>query len=300
MNKLKIRIILRDILLFILVSFASAVALYVVFALVYSTPLEKKLKKENQLYRQIVPDVRNAQNILVDRIALLQYMDVDVYNKIFQSQAPTPDPFSSLSSFNTSRHLPESRLEKYVRDKSDLLLEKSASIDSTFERIFIIVSDRNFVCPPMELPVKNLEYTQVGAGIGKRFNRFYKIETQHNGVDFIVQRGTPVYAPASGIVKKVESNKTQGNTLTIGHAGGYETFYANLDEVFVKSGQSVKKGVKVASSGMSGHSFIPHLHYEVYCDGVLHDPVNHIFRSVTPAEYANMLFMSVNTKQSMD
>ena len=52
--------------------------------------------------------------------------------------------------------------------------------------------------------------------------------------------------------------------------------------------------------GVSGNSFAPHLHYEVIRDTVVMDPVNHMFASVTPEEYVNMLVMSVTTGQSMD
>ena len=51
---------------------------------------------------------------------------------------------------------------------------------------------------------------------------------------------------------------------------------------------------------MTGNSFAPHLHYEVLRDTVLMDPVNFLFASVTPESYANMIFMSASTGQSMD
>ena len=52
--------------------------------------------------------------------------------------------------------------------------------------------------------------------------------------------------------------------------------------------------------GISAGVYAPHLHYEVLKDGVVQDPVNYFFASVTPDEYAHMLYMSVSTVQSMD
>ena len=51
---------------------------------------------------------------------------------------------------------------------------------------------------------------------------------------------------------------------------------------------------------MSGNSFVPHLHYEVLKDTLRLDPLNYLFASVSPDDYMGMLFMSVNTGQSMD
>ncbi len=52
--------------------------------------------------------------------------------------------------------------------------------------------------------------------------------------------------------------------------------------------------------GISSPTFAPHLHYEVLRGGKVLDPVNFLFASVGPDEYAKMLYMSVSTRQSMD
>ena len=65
-------------------------------------------------------------------------------------------------------------------------------------------------------------------------------------------------------------------------------------------GQKVKRGQVIGQVGMSGNSFAPHLHYEVLKDTLRMDPLNYLFASVTPDDYMGMLFMSVNTGQSMD
>ena len=88
--------------------------------------------------------------------------------------------------------------------------------------------------------------------------------------------------------------------MEIKHKSGYTTHYCHLDDMYVKRGQKVSRGQKIGTVGMTGKAYAPHLHYEVLKDGVHLDPVNYIFASVTPGEYANMLFMAVNTKQSMD
>ena len=96
------------------------------------------------------------------------------------------------------------------------------------------------------------------------------------------------------------SSKKSGSTVEITHEGGYVSVYAHLESRSVRRGQRVEAGQQIGTVGMSGRSFAPHLHYELHLNGRTLDPVNYFFGSVTPAEYANMLYMSVNTEQSMD
>ena len=137
--------------------------------------------------------------------------------------------------------------------------------------------------------------------MGEKVNPFYKVPIEHNGLDIIAVQGEPVFASASGYVSDViESRKGQGNVVEITHPGGYVTRYAHLSDIQVRKGVRIRKGACVGYVGISGNSFAPHLHYEVIKDGEYLDPVNFLFASVTPDEYLNMMYLSVNTGQSMD
>ena len=68
----------------------------------------------------------------------------------------------------------------------------------------------------------------------------------------------------------------------------------------VKQGQSVKKGQKIGTVGMTGSSLAPHLHYEILLGSRYLDPVAYVFGSVSPEEYTNMLYVAASTQQSMD
>jgi murein DD-endopeptidase MepM/ murein hydrolase activator NlpD len=91
-----------------------------------------------------------------------------------------------------------------------------------------------------------------------------------------------------------------GNVVTIDHGNGIKTRYAHLADIEVRKGRAVKKGTRIGYVGVSGNSFAPHLHYEVLRHTVVLDPVNHLFASVGPEEYVNILIMSSMTGQSMD
>jgi murein DD-endopeptidase MepM/ murein hydrolase activator NlpD len=164
-----------------------------------------------------------------------------------------------------------------------------------------VISDSGFVMPPMTNPIEDFSFAQTGASVGDKMNPFYKVSMKHNGFDIIAPSGEPVHAVADGVVKEViKSRKGLGNVVVIDHENGYFTRYAHLADVSAVKGRKVKRGVKIGHVGVSGNSFAPHLHYEVLRDTLVLAPVNHMFASVTPEEYINMMILSVSTGQSMD
>ena len=293
------KILLRCLGYFV-VTISLAILTYLLFALIYRTDVERKLLKEIKMYESIYPALQEKEELLKDAIAYLQYEDNEIYAEIFHSNAPAADPMSGLEFMFASDTIPDTRLTSYTRDKSDRLLEQSARIEESFGRIFKALGDSSLVIPPMSLPVKNVSYSQVGASTGRKMDPFYQAYVYHEGLDLILNRGSEVFAAADGVVLSVSSSKHFGRTVEIAHEGGYSTVYAHLESTAVKKGQQVRRGQKIAAVGMTGKSFAPHLHYEVRKDGEILDPVHYLFASVGPDQYANMLFMAVNTMQSMD
>jgi murein DD-endopeptidase MepM/ murein hydrolase activator NlpD len=174
-------------------------------------------------------------------------------------------------------------------------------VERNFLAISASMAARKGKIPPMHVPVDHLTYAQTGAGTGLRLSPFYKVPVQHNGLDLVGGQGEPVYAAAAGTVSEVtHSGKGLGNVVTIDHGGGCTTRYAHLADILVSKGQKVSRGRKIASVGISGNSFAPHLHYEVLQDGVPQDPVNYFFASLSPGDYADVVYMSVSTEQSLD
>lgn len=291
----------RMLLVFVLIVFSLTVLAYTVFALIFSTDTEKRLKRENRMYEKYVTELMEKEALIGDAIANLQYKDNEIYGNVFHSDAPNVDPMSSLNFLFASDSLPDTRLTSYTRDKSDQLLRQASAVDSIFLKIFTKVGTESFTPPPMTLPLKDINYPQVGASKGSKINPFYKAYVEHEGMDIIVARGTPVYASADGIVASgTGRHKGSGNIVEINHSGGYVTKYKHLDNIFVKAGQTVSRGQKIGTVGMSGNSSAPHLHWEVIRDGEHMDPMGFVFASVGPEEYANMLYMATGTKQSLD
>lgn len=292
--------LIKKTLLVILASLTATVLIYTTFALIHSTKEEKILYRENKMYEKIFPTLSPKEDLLEDVIAGLQHKDNEIYEQVFHSNAPNVDPISTLDFLYASDTIPDHRLESYTKEKSLMLMERSRDVDAAFERIFDSISDTAFVLPPMAMPVKDVSYPQVGASTGRKMSPFLKAYVYHNGIDFIVLRGTEVYATGNGVVSDCGNNKSAGRYAVISHEGGFTTRFNHLEQLDVQKGQTVEAGQKIGTVGMSGKSSAPHLHYEVRRNEQVEDPVNYLFATIDPAEYANFLYMATNTLQSMD
>ncbi|HSQ95870.1 MAG TPA: M23 family metallopeptidase [Croceibacterium sp.] len=94
----------------------------------------------------------------------------------------------------------------------------------------------------------------------------------HEGLDLAVASGTPVRAPADGVVEKASWFSSYGNFIEIAHGGNMETRYGHLSAYNVVAGQVVHKGDVIGYVGTTGRSTGPHLHYEVRISGQAVDP----------------------------
>ena len=108
-------------------------------------------------------------------------------------------------------------------------------------------------------PLANI--SNVSSGIGARRAPLPGASTNHGGIDIPVPVGTPVSAPADGVVEVAGIRGRGGETLIIRHADGSTTGFAHLDKIDVKAGDRVTQGQAVAASGNTGNSTGPHLHW---------------------------------------
>lgn len=95
----------------------------------------------------------------------------------------------------------------------------------------------------------------------------------HRAIDFAADTGTPVETVADGTVVYSGWNGAYGNFVKIKHGSGFETAYAHLSKIYVSKGAKVKQGDLIGAVGTTGRSTGPHLHYEMYKDGVLVHPL---------------------------
>lgn len=116
----------------------------------------------------------------------------------------------------------------------------------------------------------------VTSGFGFRINPFTGLTQMHEGLDISNRIGTPVVATADGIVSATGKDYSYGNVVVISHGFGMTTRYCHLNKIFVRAGQKVKRGNKIAEVGTTGRSTGPHLHYEVRVNGIPANPARYI------------------------
>ena len=279
----------------------TAIGFYVLFSLLFSTEEEKRLQQENDLYATYYQELREKERLVTDVVEGLEVRDDALYRRIFETEAPSVDAVTAADMISVSDSLSESFYLSYSASKSESLQRMAQNVEENFREIYRLMAQRRDSLPPLTLPLEEMSYVQTGASVGLKHNPLYKVDIQHGGIDLIAPQGSPVHASADGVVRNViRSNKGLGNIVEIDHKNGYVTRYALLGDINVPQGRSVKRGQKIGTVGISSTTFAPHLHYEVLRGGKVLNPVNFLFASVDPDEYAKMLYMSVSTRQSMD
>ena len=97
-----------------------------------------------------------------------------------------------------------------------------------------------------------------------------------NAIDFVAPQNTPILAAADGIVIFVKDDSDIGgpypfywdltNFITIAHSNGEYSRYDHLQyhSAKVREGEKIKPGQEIAKIGMTGYTYIPHLHFQVF------------------------------------
>ena len=122
---------------------------------------------------------------------------------------------------------------------------------------------------PTQMPVPEVS---TGSGFGWRIDPFTGMSALHQGLDFPAPVGTTVLSAAGGVVVTQEVQPHYGLVIEVDHGNEVLTRYAHLSRAFVKKGDLIKRGQKMAEVGNTGRSTGPHLHFEVLVRGVAQDP----------------------------
>lgn len=113
----------------------------------------------------------------------------------------------------------------------------------------------------------------ISSPYGSRIDPFTKRKSSHYGLDMAGWPGTAIQASEKGKVIKAGVSGPYGRMVEIDHGNGFHTRYGHMNKLHVKKGDHVKYGQKIGDMGKTGRATSSHLHYEVWFEGKVVDPL---------------------------
>ena len=157
-----------------------------------------------------------------------------------------------------------------INSDIDRLQKKSEIQEKSLQELYSFLEGQQnrLDSTPSILPTRGIYNVH---GFGFRKDPITGKLRMHNGVDIINKTGTPIFAPAAGVVYFAGIRTGYGKYLIVDHGYGVTTGYGHLESILVNEGDKVKRGEKIALMGNTGRSIGTHLHYEVRINDV---PIN--------------------------
>ncbi len=155
-----------------------------------------------------------------------------------------------------------------------------STLEAQYREVGEILSGKALVASavPDRLPVRGY----VSGGMGMREDPLNgAMSEHHSGLDISAPYGTPVHAPADGVVIYAGQREGYGNIVVIDHKFGFVTRYGHLSKMTVEVGQHVTRSEVIGYVGTSGRTTGPHLHYEVWRYNSPRNPRNYFSNSDT-------------------
>lgn len=282
---------------------------FIIIALAYTfldSPKEQQLKREiNQLSLQY--DILQERLKTTDKVLqVLEDRDDNIYRVIFEAEPISKDVrnagFGGVNRYKSLENYEYGKLMVETTKKIDILSKKLYVQSKSYDELTKLVNSKEKMISsiPAIQPVDSRKLRGAISGFGYRIHPIYKIRKMHSGIDFTAPVGTPIYATGDGVVIAQGNERGYGNRIMINHGYGYVTKYAHMSKFKVKKGERVKRGDIIGHVGNTGASTGPHLHYEVFKNGKVVNPMSFFFNDLTPAEYVAMLELASKENQSFD
>ncbi|KGO88882.1 M23 family metallopeptidase [Flavobacterium suncheonense] len=273
----------------------------------FETPKDRMMAREIDNMKINYAILNKRLEALNETLNDLEDRDNNVYRAYFNSapideelrkgKVPAKNRYKELEGYNNSD------LVINTAKKLDLMANQMVFQSKSLDEIVKLAKGKEklLAAIPAIQPVKNEELKQMASGYGYRSDPFTKVRKFHKGMDFSARTGTPIYATGDGVVERADASLSgYGNHIEIRHGYGYKTLYAHLSKYKAKPGQRVKRGDIIGYVGSTGRSEAPHLHYEVYQNGKVVNPLNFYYGSISAKEYVVISQIANQENQSLD
>jgi murein DD-endopeptidase MepM/ murein hydrolase activator NlpD len=264
--------ILLTIFLVVILSFP-----FIIMSYVSKSALLIQIKKERAAQRTQIASLNKQVGEFQQQIQRLKEFDVKLRIIANLENAEETDPFLGVGGISPFSREAEQEAEanlQRMKTELDRLCTEAEFREKSFRELYSFLEGKKkqLACTPSIWPARGW----LTSGFGYRIDPFTGLRQMHEGLDIANRIGTPINAPADGVVYRVFNNFGFGLMVEINHGYGIVTRYAHLSKANVRVGQRVKRGERIAAMGNSGRATGPHLHYEVRLNNVPINPQNYI------------------------
>ena len=285
--------------------------IFILFGLLHNnivnTPKEVLQQRELNNYEFQIDILNKKLDEIESVLTNIEDRDNNLYRIYFEA-SPIPEEqrragFGGINRYKDLEGYENSELIINLTERLDILTKQIVIQSRSLEEIESLSKSKKKLLEaiPSIQPVKNEDVKRMASGFGYRTDPFTKKRRMHKGMDFSAPKGTPIYASGGGIVKRTDNRAPgYGKHIRIDHGFGYVSLYAHLDGYAVKRGKNVKRGDLIGYVGNTGRSVAPHLHYEIFKDGVRINPLNFYYGNLTASEFDLLVNQANQENQSLD
>jgi len=287
---------------------AMAAGILLISSSYFESPKELLLKNEVKEMEFYYDNLLLEVNKLQAQLESMEHRDDNIYRVVLGAE-PIDKSIRVAGIGGIDRY--EDVREKNIIHE-DIIVKLNENVDNLRRKIYIESKSQDevvelaenkeklFAAIPAIQPIANKQLIALASGFGLRIHPIYKVRKMHTGIDFAAAIGTPIYATADGVIDKEDvSFSGYGKVIEIDHGFGYRSRYAHMHGFAVRQGQKVKRGDLIGYVGNTGLSTAPHLHYEVFVNGVHANPVHYFFNDLNPAEYERIIELASVENQSL-
>lgn len=253
---------------YVLISGALVLVVGVVLGLLVYTPVGTLIPIENpglvNKYSKELISLNERMTAVMQELLLLREYNAKLRNVLGEKAVVTDTGVAVVGNSKTGKS--DTRKQNDQAQKLPGIVRPEAAKPNIGTRTILSVPQENTrVVFPVVLPTTGY------------ITRGFDIVQRHYGLDIAGSIGTPVNAAADGYVVFSGWTIDDGNKIVLSHPGGFLTFYKHNQSLLTVMNAHVRRGEPIALLGNSGETSLgPHVHFEIWRDGVPVDPANFI------------------------
>jgi murein DD-endopeptidase MepM/ murein hydrolase activator NlpD len=239
-----------------------------VLALLVYTPIGTYIPIENpglvNKYSKELVSLNQRMTTVIEQLIELREYNVKLRKALGEKVAATDSGVAVLGSPRSEKSEGK-RNDERAQKVPDLSLAQMPRTVGSSQPFQAMPQENDKVVFPVVLPTEGY------------ITRAFDAAQRHYGLDIAGSSGSPVHASADGYVVFAGWTNDDGNKVILSHTGGFLTFYKHNQSLLTAMGTYVRRGEPIALLGSSGETSAgPHVHFEIWKDGVPVDPAHYI------------------------